>query len=66
LADLVNSLYAIIPQIVPSALNNANKPDIKSISPFKKYLGASGIPNHPVDKIPENASVINNHRARSL
>jgi hypothetical protein len=54
------------PQIVPNALNNADKPDIISIPSCRKYRGARGIPNHPVDKMPENASVINNHRTRSL
>jgi hypothetical protein len=43
-----------------------NKLALISISLSARYLGASGIPNKPVDKRPENANVINNHRARSL
>ncbi|MGI8719627.1 MAG: hypothetical protein ACR2KF_03810 [Nitrososphaeraceae archaeon] len=54
------------PQIVPKALNKANRAERMSISLYKKYLGASGMPNQPVDKIPVNANVMNSQRERSL
>ena len=52
-----------MPQIVPSALKSVKSSAIMSVELFRKYLGASGIPNHPVDSRPANVSVINRYLA---
>ncbi len=52
------------PQMVPSALNNVKMAARMFTGLPSKYSGMSGMPNQPVERRPENASVINRYRAR--
>jgi hypothetical protein len=53
-----------MPHIVPRALNSVKKPATISVELSMKYLGARGMPNHPVESNPANVSMIKRYLAK--